>query len=189
MTGAIMKIARAEQSGLLSLIKQRAKIAKADAVQRGAQLVANFETQLNTEYSFDQSAIWEAALRNASTVVTEANIRVREECDRLGIPAEFAPKIQMGWATQGQQASKERRADLRRLARVHIDAQVKHACAEIERSSVLVQTDLIASGMSEQANTFLSNMPTIEQMLPTVQVDTVKGLLASTKRGCLMSEY
>jgi hypothetical protein len=89
-------------------VKQRAKVAKADAIARGVQLVADFESQLDAEYSFDQSAIWEAAMRSAATAVTDATVRVQEECERLGIPPEFAPSIQMGWASQGQQASKLR---------------------------------------------------------------------------------
>ncbi len=58
MTTAMTK---GERSELTSLINQRARVMKAAAAERSAELMADFERQLATVYSFDQDEIWKAA--------------------------------------------------------------------------------------------------------------------------------
>ena len=80
---------------------------------------------------------------------------------------------------------KERRIELRRLAHVHIEAAEKRTRTEIERMSLQAQTDLIATGLSQKAKAFLVAMPSVDTLMPGVQVDYVERLLISSKdRSC-----
>ena len=52
------------------------------------------------------------------------------------------------------------------VAKTRIDADAKAAKVAIERSSVEIQTELVAGGLeSEAARTFLASMPTAEALM------------------------
>ena len=88
----------------------------------------------------------------------------------------------MGWRNQGQQASSQRRADLRRLAKTEIDALQAAAITAIEQTSVDQQTALVTDGLtSEAAKTFLDNMPTAEILMPVLDINQVSTLLGGDK--------
>ena len=178
-------ISRSEQADLLRLIRQRERVAKTAAAQRAAQLRADFETQLDRKYSFNERPVWAAAFQAAQAATDEAASRIADECERLGIPKEFAPSISLTWYARGENAVKERRIELRRLAHVHIEAAEKRTRTEIERMSLQAQTDLIATGLSQKAKAFLVAMPSVDTLMPGVQVDYVERLLISSKdRSC-----
>jgi len=99
---------RREREDLLAICRQRERLAKAAAATRSAQLLADFETQLDTEYHYVQDAVWKAAAEAAHAAVAEAQKAVKARCRELGIPCEFAPSIHCSWYSKGQSASKER---------------------------------------------------------------------------------
>lgn len=175
MTNTMTKTERGE---LISLIKANARVAKAMASQRSAEVMADFERQLDTIYSFDEDEIWKKAWSAADQAVNDAKEAVAERCQELGIPKEFAPSISVGWWGQGQNASKERRADLRRMAVTRIAADEKSSRVVIEKYSVDLQTKIVAEGLtSESAKLFLEAMPAIETLMPTLDATEIKGLL------------
>jgi hypothetical protein len=55
--GAMTKGARTE---LGQLIRKRERVLRAAAEERGAELLAEFETQISTVYHYDDDAIWKA---------------------------------------------------------------------------------------------------------------------------------
>jgi hypothetical protein len=57
---------------------------------------------------------------------------IDEECERLGIPKQFRPGIAIGWRSHGENAVRERRVELRRVAQTRIAAIEKSARQEIE---------------------------------------------------------
>ena len=174
---------KGERADLGALVRRREKLHKTAAKQRSKELIADFEKQLDHHFSYDDDEIWKVAYASAEEATKKAQAIVAQQCRELGIPVEFAPSIQMGWAGQGENASKERRAELRRLAKTQIDALEAGAITEIERASVNQQTALIADGLTtEAANTFLEQMPTPETLMPVLAVDDVKALLPSDKR-------
>ncbi len=173
---------RSERTDLAALVRQRAKLYKTAAKQRAKELVADFEKQLTTIFSYDDDETWKAAYASAEQAVKGAEIAVAERCRELGIPTQFAPGISMGWRGQGEQGSKERRADLRRMAKTQIDALEAAAMTRIDEASVDQQTALVTDGLtSEAAHLFLEQMPTAENLMPVLDVDEVKTLLSSDK--------
>ena len=55
-----------ERTELARLIRQRERVAKADADRRGAELLADVEAQLARRYAFDGQATWKAAYEAAN---------------------------------------------------------------------------------------------------------------------------
>jgi hypothetical protein len=148
---------------------------KSIATERAAAMLAEFDQQLAAIYSFDDDEVWERANAEAEKAVNEANEKIAERCNQLGIPKEFAPSLAFGWYGRGQNAVASRRVELRRMAKSRIAAIEKEATSKIERLSLTAQTEVIANGLeSAAARDFLEKMPTIESMMPTINAVELK---------------
>ena len=70
-------------------------------------------------------------------------------------------------------------AELRRVAKAKLDAGAKAAKVEIERSSLRVQTELVAGGLhSADARAFLEAMPTADALLPPLTVAEIESAVS-----------
>ena len=114
-----------ERNSLLVLLRQRERVAKADAAEYAATLMADFEAKLAAVYYPSDHPAWKTAHEAADKAVAEANAAVAKVCLELGIPKAFAPGIRAGWYSRGANASSERRAELRRVATTEVAARVK----------------------------------------------------------------
>ena len=168
----------AERTDLRSLIRQRAKLMKTHVAQRGLELMADFERQLQTYFSFDQDEVWEAAYAEAEKAAQDASAQIALRCREIGVPKKFAPTLSFGWRGQGENASRQMRADMRREAKQRIAAMEAAAKTAIEQFSVESQTELISDALtSEGARTFLEKLPTAETLMPVLELKQVQGLL------------
>ncbi len=168
---------RAERTDLGALIRRREKLLKTAAKQRAAELLANFEKQISTIFSYDDDETWKAAFASAEKAVGDAKAVIAEQCRKLGIPPEFAPDLSLGWYGRGENAVSQRRTELRRVAKTEIDALEARAKTEIERVSVEQQTALISDGLtSVAAQAFLEQMPTAENLMPVLDMEQIKAL-------------
>ena len=171
-------LTKGERETLLKLARQREKLAKSGADERAAHLVADFELQLDREFAFDENEVWKEATKRAEAVVAKANEEIAAECIRLGIPQEFAPSLAFGWRSKGQNASRMRKDELRRIAKRQIEGATKTARTEIERRSVETQERLMVGALSsEEAKRFLEQMPRAADLMPTLSFGDVKALL------------
>ena len=176
------QMTRGDRETLIKIAKQRARLAKEDAKARSAQLMAEFEMQLDRRYSFDENEVWEAASKAAQNAVNEAQAKITEECERLGIPAEFAPSLSMSWYSRGRNASKEERAEMRRVASAQVEAMQRTAINSIDRVSLETQEQIMIGGLtSDDAKRFLESMPTAEALMPAITVDRVHNLILESK--------
>ena len=92
------------------------------------------------------------------------------------------PGLAGTWYDRGQNATKERRAELRRLAHRKIEAIEKNARATIERQSLEVQTQLFASALtSDAAKSFLKAMPSIESLMQPLDISTLESSIDSKR--------
>lgn len=173
------EMTRSERTDLTSLCKQRAKLAKAMADARAAELLAEFEAQLATEYAFDEDETWREAAKIATEALAEANEIIANRCRELGVPTRFAPALTQSWHSRGENASAQRRAELRKVASSRLDAMAKNAKVQIDRASLEVQTYLVSDGLtSAAAQQFLeTGMPTVESLMPPIAVPEVEKLL------------
>ncbi len=177
------QMTKGEREDLIRLVKQREKVAKTAAEQRSAAMLAEFEQQIAAQHKFNDNAVWKAAAEAAIEAAKEANAKVAAEADRLGIPKEFQPKLSFGWAQRGENEYKERRDELRRVAKAEIEALEKVARVQIESQSVAAQTQIIANGLnSEAAIAFLNSLPAIESMMPALSIEGIQAKLAARAR-------
>jgi hypothetical protein len=111
----------------------------------------------------------------ADEVVESARRQIADRSRELGIPAAFRPDIYLGWHGRGENASRDRRAELRKVAYTKIDDLEKQAKLTIDRQTVETQTRLLAEGLtSEDAHHWLESMPTAEQLMPPVSMAEIR---------------
>src|SRR5262249_33041201 len=71
------------------------------------------------------------------------------------------------WYARGENASKERRAELRKVAEATVAAKVAEAKVEIDRVAAQQMTQITQGGLtSEEAQAFIKEMPKPEELLP-----------------------
>jgi hypothetical protein len=169
---------RHEREDLRRLYRYQATLAKTGAAQRAAELRADFEEQLASIFRFDDDAIWKAVTETADAAVDEADKRIAARCNELGIPERFRPSLHLSWYSRGENASGKRRAELRKVAESRIEALEKKARYDIDNWCVKTQAALIKDSLtSAQAAAFLEQMPTAEQLMPTLDASRIASLL------------
>ncbi len=170
-------ISKSEREDLQRLIRQRERVLKSATKQRSAELLADFETQMGSEFSFDDDAVWQQAAREAEVEVNKAKQKIAAHCRELGIPARFAPTLNLSRVHRGYDNLVERRrAELRRMAQTKIGAIEKKAITEVELSCLQAQTELAVSGLtSEAARGFVERLPAIESLMPRLSFAEVAG--------------
>jgi hypothetical protein len=162
-----------ERDDIMRVIRERAKVAKAIVAQRKAELQADVEAKLSAKYKFDDE-LWADITRNANDVVQQADKEIAEICRQKGIPEEFRPGIALGWYGRGENALRERRAELRKVAYAKIEASGQAALVAIQKQEVELQTELIAGSLtSSAAKKHLQALPTVEQLMPPLAIDTL----------------
>lgn len=173
-----MAMTKSERDQLLQLVKKREKVMKVKAQERSAVLLAEFDVQCAKVHHWDEDATWAKVKAEADAAIERAQIAIAARCQEMGIPAEFAPGLNMFWHGRGHNAVADRRAELRRAAKSRIEAAEKEAFSKIEAMSLEAQTEIIAHGLeSEAANAFLEAMPALERLMPPLQVNEIQSLI------------
>jgi hypothetical protein len=179
---------RTEREDLQRLIRQREKVLKSTAKLRSAELLADFENQMGQQYSFDQDEVWRKATEAADREVKKCQAQIEARCAELGIPQQFAPKLAYHWYSRGENAFKERRVELRKMATAQIEAIEKKAITEIELRSVEAQTQLAVAGLtSEAARSFVDKLPAIAVLMPKLSFAELAGEASPPVAGQLIS--
>ena len=176
-------MSRAERSELGAIVRKRERVMKAAARERSTQLLAEFDAQSARIYEFDDDEVWRAATNEANEAVAAAQQAIAERCRQLGIPPEFAPSVSFNWYGRGENAVASRRAELRRMAKSRIEAIEQETITKIEALSLSAQTEIVITGLeSAAARTFLEKMPSVEALMPAIDVGEPKALIESRHR-------
>ncbi|MGF9764109.1 hypothetical protein AAII07_54300 [Microvirga sp. 0TCS3.31] len=166
---------KAERLALTQVVRLNTKVAITALKQRSAELEADLERKLAARFSYDQDEVWKQAYSEAKVAVVAANEKVAEVCRNKGIPAEFAPRINVEWLSRGQNASRERRIELRRVGLAEIEALERRGRAEIERRSAEIQTRLLAGGLeTDDARAFLESIPSAVDLMPLLSIEAIE---------------
>ena len=161
---------RHERQALAAMTVKRATLAKARSKQLDAERKADVERQLATIFRADDER-WAAIMEQADAVSQEADAKVQAILDAAGVPKQFRPTYRAYWSGRGENALAERRNELRRAAYARIAADGQAARLEIERTSLDVQTELLAEGLTTgAARRFLASMPTADDLMPRLDV-------------------
>jgi len=167
-----------ERKELCNIVRRRERYEKTSAQQRSAELLADFEAQLASEYQWDSDETWKAATEKAEAIVEEAEAEIVKRCIELGIPKECRPGLSFGWHGRGQNASKERRQELIRVAHSRIEAIEKAARTQIERRSIEMQEQIMSDALtSDAARTLLTQLPSIASLMPPLEAKNMIGLV------------
>lgn len=170
------KMTKAEREELARLLKARARVANRVAEQRAAELFADVERQLATRYEADAAA-WKDVTSAAKKFVEEADAELARRCRARDIPEQLRPRLVYGWLMRGENAFKDRRAELRKVAQTRIEALAAMARATIETKALDGLTMLVAGALeTAEAREFLKSMPTIETLMPAVDVSALDPL-------------
>lgn len=166
---------KTEREELKRLARERARVAKADAHRRSADLKAIFEQELLAHYDYNRDEVWTEAVEAAKKAGQEAQAKIAARCEELGIPAAFAPSLSVSWHAQGPAAVQYEQADIRRAAYKRIEAQERAALADIDRAALDIQTNLVRAGLtSDAAVEFLSAMPSVADLMPAINIDELE---------------
>jgi hypothetical protein len=170
-------ITKGEREDLQRLIRQRERVLKSAAKQRSAELIADLENQMGSEYSFDQDEIWAKVTEAVDREVKRAQATVAARCRELGIPDRFAPSLGMHWRGRGYDNSiDQRKAELRRMAQTKIAAIEQKAVVEIELSCLHATTEIAIAGLtSEAARAFVDRLPDVAALMPRLSFAEVAG--------------
>jgi hypothetical protein len=177
-----MTMTKGERDQLLQLVKKRERVMRVKAQERSAALIAEFDAQSAKIHHWDEDAVWQRVHDEAKKAIEAAQIAIAARCQELGIPAEFAPGLNIYWHGRGHNAAADRRAELRRAAKSHVEAIEKEAMSKIEGMSLEAQTEIIAHGLeSDAAKAFLESMPHIETLMPSLQVSEIQNLIEAKR--------
>lgn len=166
------RMTRADRDRLIKLARQRARLAKSEAVEREKTLLAEVHDQMSAEFSA-QDKLWAAAVAIAKDAAAKANDLIRAQCIDLGIEAKYAPGLEIGWRSRsGSFTDSQRRAELRKLAETRLAALTQAAKTEIDRACLRTQTELVRDGLeSSEAVGYLDAMPTADDLMPVIGLD------------------
>jgi len=185
MTDAAPKgrsLSRHETHDLGMIIKDRAKVLKAHIEAEKTKVLADFERQIAAVYTFDQDEIWKTATEKAIEVVKEAQETIAKRCEELGIPKTFAPSLHASWSGRGENALKDRRTELRRVAKASVDAMAARAVVKVEQDSLDLRTQVVAMGLlSDDAKTFLNTLKPVEEVMHRLDFTEVEKTLQIEK--------
>jgi hypothetical protein len=169
---------RLEREDLQRLARYQEKILKSAARQRSAELMADFEQQAASIYDYDKDEVWKAAMEFAREAAEEARKQVDARAAELGIPENFRPGLNVYWHSRGRDGTRERRAELRRVAKTRIEALETEAIVKIELHTAETITRIIAHGLtSTAAREFLDSLPPVETLMPPLNAATVANML------------
>jgi hypothetical protein len=117
-----------------------------------------------------------SATESAEEAAKEAQRKTEERCAELGIPKWAWPEPgSVHWYRRGENAVKERRAELRKVAQSRAAALVKAAKARIERDSLDFQNQLLGGSLSSAAaKALLDTLPAVESLMPPLNLAEFK---------------
>jgi hypothetical protein len=170
---------KSERTELGRVMRARAKVAKNEIESHAGRVLANIEAQLAATYP-ENHAAWANVTEHARRAIDEADTQIAQRCRELGIPERFRPSIDCRWYNWGENAMKDRRAELRKVAQTELAARVKAAKSAIDRRTVDLLTQL-AAGMleSSQAKDFLAAMPAVDDLMPPITLDALEAIAPS----------
>ncbi len=160
--------------------RMRAKVARNGIDAAKAARLAEFNRELLARYGIDHVA-WGELTDQVRADVARVDAEIAKRCEELGIRPEFRPKLYAGWAQAGENASKERRADLRRMAALELDAMGKAAKQGIDAAELETITAIVAVGMGSEARELLAAMPTVEELIPALDVQALEDKAPATE--------
>lgn len=162
-------LTRAERTDLQKVARMRARVARGGLEAAKAARLAEFESELLAEYPPDHEA-WAELTAEGNALVARLDAELAARCEALGIRPEFRPGLSLSWYRRGENAADDRRAELRRLAKLELEARGKAARQQIDAAELEAVTAIVAVGLGSQARELLESMPTADELVGNVDL-------------------
>jgi len=165
-----------DRSELAKLVRQRERVAKTDARKRSARLKAD--------------AAWNDLVTLAQEGIGKINQQLAGRARAVGLPKKMGyPKLSLGWNVEDSEyCNRDRRSEIRRMVDSRIADLQATAMAEIERRSLDAQTEILAGGLtSDAARAVLASLPTVEALMPSVDLTALELVMPGLSRGEIAS--
>jgi hypothetical protein len=159
-------MSRAERQDLSRVVRLRAKIVRSELETQADRILAEFEQQLAAKYSKSHE-LWADIVKDAEQVAAKADAEIARKCREKGLVEAFRPRLNAEWYSRGENADKNRRDELRRVAETEVEAQLGIAKDKVNRAEADLLTRIMADGLtSATATNFLETMPSIDDLMP-----------------------
>lgn len=178
----IATMTKAERMELAKVVRLRAKVAKDETTAEEKRILADFEAQLAAEYPEHHPA-WEQITATAREAVAVADRQIAALCRQFNIPEEFRPGIRAYWHGRGENAWRERRSELRRVAQTEAAARSAAAKTAIDRQAAQMLEELVSAALSsDQAKDFLQRLPSVDTLMPRLEFTALEAIAAKNNR-------
>jgi hypothetical protein len=165
-----------ERNELKTLANERARLAMTQVRSLAADRLVELNRQLEATWRAEDFQVREL-LREMEKLAAEANTKIAARCDELGILPELRPHVSAGLGSPYMK--KDRRAQLRQMAKDENEAAVKRAAHQIDTWKLETRTELVREGLtSDAAMLFLESMPGAADLLPAITADDLTRALS-----------
>jgi hypothetical protein len=169
------RLTQRDRDALLKLARERADVAKVTARRRTADMLAQFELEMQQHYERQDNEVFSRVTDVLAVDVQKAREEINKECERLHIPVKFRPQIRVAWDPGG--ACGVERQMLLELAKKQAAAQEMRAFEAIEQATVEAKTAIVAAsfdpGVAMQA---LNAMPSVQTLIPPMSFSHIEQL-------------
>jgi hypothetical protein len=156
----------AERTELARWIRSRSKVKKTSAEAVIAERMAEYTAQVAAVYDAEDTH-WRELSLEASARIEQLDKELAKRCEQLGVLPKFRPRLELDWRSRGENASKQRRAELLGVAKAEVEAQVLRAHAQIEREECELIGKIVRDGLETQkAIAFFESLPGIDELIP-----------------------
>ena len=136
---------------------------------------------MDTRYLPEDDPLWHELYTGAEKFVQQAQKTSEADFQSKGVPPECAARLTLSWWDRGRNTFTKERAEMRKVAYARIDELEKRAKVQIEQASLEIQTKLATLALeSSEARAFLDNMPSVETLMPTIELSGLEKKLLTT---------
>ena len=169
------RMTASERDSLFKLARLKIRNKRRDVDEEQAHQLAEVDCQLAAQYEVDHEQ-WADITKEANRLVKEADAKIAAKCKEMGVPLKFRPGLSLGWYGRGENATRDRRTELRRVAQSELAARAKTAKVELDRAEERILTEITAAGLrSSEATKFLDTMvPLIDKLMPKLELSTLE---------------
>lgn len=162
-------ISKTERAELRSIVKQQFRVLRLEVDQREAELMAQLEEDV-AEYFAEDDRLWAVTQHRIHEIGMEANRQINDVL-REGGYAERGHTEQMYVRVAQMAQPKGKRQEMLRLGESKVRAQVKTAKLQLDRQEAdLLRSLAVGAVESDEARTFLSDIPTVAQLVPEARL-------------------
>jgi hypothetical protein len=169
------KFTRKERDEMGVVIRGRERRAYMEIDARAAKVLSDFEKELDAKYYPGDDETWAEAYERGRQVEREIKAIIAPISKKKNIRPEFAPDYDAYWSRRGENESKERRAELKRLAVAEIDAQRKALRASVASAALEARTQLMLDGdLSDAVKDWIRSLPPVDDVLRPLKLTVME---------------